>query len=197
MFNFSKKKIIFFGIFFLVIIMTSTLSFPFWTSSKSNSEHNKKNLTPLKYETIIEEISLEKPESLKKAEIFIVNNRNIYGTLTSIFLAKKYIAHNDFNAALIQLNNSLQYTEEENLKNILKIKIAAINMQINQYDTAIKMIETLSKKGWKNIIYNLKGDLFFQQKKIQEAIKCWNKSLSEETSNASKELIKMKINEIK
>ncbi|QCI21870.1 tetratricopeptide repeat protein [Buchnera aphidicola (Hyadaphis tataricae)] len=197
MLNFSEKKIIFFSIFFLVIIITLTLSFPFWTSSKSNSEHNKKNLKPLKYETIIEQISLEKPESLKQAESFIVNNRNIYGTLTSMFLAKTYITHNDFNAALIQLNNSLKYTEEENLKNILKIKIATINMQINQYDTAIKMIETLSKKGWKNIIYNLKGDLFFQQKKIQEAIKYWKKSLSEETSNASKKLIKMKINELK
>ena len=190
MFNISKNKIVFFIVFFLTI---SFIIF-YW---KHPSRIYKENLEILKYEEIIKKINVKDSKSLNEAENFIVKNNNIYGTLTALFLAKKYILYDNFDKAFIQLKNSLKYTKEENLKNILKLKIAKIQIQKNQNKEAIDMLDTIKNHNWNNIIENMKGDIFINKKNKKEALKHWKNSFLIEESNASKEIINIKINELK
>ncbi|QCI20723.1 tetratricopeptide repeat protein [Buchnera aphidicola (Brachycaudus cardui)] len=190
MFNFFKTKIIFFIIFFIIF----SIILCYW---KYSFKTDTNNLNPLQYENIIKEININKPTNLNKAETFIIQNKNIYGTLTAMFLAKKYVLKNDFQKAIIQLNNSLKYTKEENLRNILKIRITKITIQQKEYKKSINILKTINDHNWSNIIENIKGDIFFKQNNKKAAIKAWEKSLFLESSNASKEIINMKLNELK
>jgi predicted negative regulator of RcsB-dependent stress response len=117
--------------------------------------------------------------------------------LSSLFLAKKYILDNNLDKAFIQLNNSLKYTKEENLKNILKLRIAKIKIQQNKNQDAMKILEDIKDSTWTSIKENMKGDIFMKNKDIKKAILAWEKSKYFEQSNASKEIINMKINQIK
>ncbi|QCI16270.1 YfgM family protein, partial [Buchnera aphidicola] len=157
------------------------------------SKYNQEE--PSKYEEIIRKINLEDSKNFIEAENFIIQNENIYGTLTSLCLAKKYILENNFEKALIQLKNSLKYTKEENLKNILLLRITKIEIQNLKNQNAMNILENIKDDNWKNIVENMKGDIFINQKNKKEAIKSWKNSLLIENSNASKEIIQMKINE--
>ncbi|MCU4137202.1 tetratricopeptide repeat protein [Buchnera aphidicola (Sitobion miscanthi)] len=190
MFNTSKKNII---LFVLFIFFISLILF-FWQHTFKVQD---KNLNTLKYEKIIKKINIKNPENLKKIEKFIIQNNNIFGTLTALSLAKKYVLYNDLDKAFIQLNNSLKYTQDENLKNILKLNMAKIQIQKHKNKEAMNILKTIHNHNWDNIIENMKGDIFMNINNPKEAIKFWNKSLLNESSNASREIINMKINELK
>ncbi|AEO08932.1 conserved protein [Buchnera aphidicola str. Ak (Acyrthosiphon kondoi)] len=190
MFNIFKKSIIFFIIFFLII---SSILF-YW---KRPFIVHKKNLELLKYEEITKKINIKNPKISHEVENFIMQNHNIYGTLTALSLAKKYILYNSLDKAFLQLKNSLKYTKEENLKNILKLNMAKIQIQKNKNKKAIDILKTIQNHNWDNIVENMKGDIFMHKKNKKEALKSWKKSFSIEDSNASKEIINMKINELK
>lgn len=190
MFNFSKKNIIFFILFFLSI---SSIFF-YW---KYLFPVHSKNLDSSKYEKIIKKMNTKNPKYLNEIENFIIQKNNIYGTLTALSLAKKYVLSNNLDKAFIQLKNSLKYTKEENLKNILKLNMAKIKIQKYQHKEAMDILKTIQNHNWDNIIENIKGDIFINIKNKKEAIKSWRKSLLIENSHASKEIINMKINELK
>jgi len=189
MFNISKKNIIFFILFLFFIC----LIFFYWNYPIAS---HKTNLESLKYKEIIKKINTNNSKKLDEVENFIIQNDNIYGTLTALSLSKKYILSNNLERAFVQLNNSLKYTKEENLKNILKLNIAKIYIQQFKNKQAINILQTIQNHNWNNIVENMKGDIFMSQNFKKEAIKYWKKSLLSENSNASKEIINMKINEL-
>lgn len=190
MLNLIKKNVVFFFIFALLF----SFFLVFWNNSFFI---DKKKLNSLEYELIIKKINSKNSEKLPEIEKFIIKNENIYGTLTAMFLAKKYVFLNDLDRAFVQLKNSLKYTKDENLKNILKLRMTKIKMQKSQSQEAINILKTIKNKNWENIIENMKGDIFIKEKNIKKAIFHWKKCLFFEKLNASKEIINMKINEIK
>lgn len=186
--NFSKKKI-YLIIFFLITIF-SMLIFIIKPKNKL------KNIKKIQYEEIIKEINAKKNPNFLNIEKFIIENRNIYGTLTSFILAKQYILRNNLEKAFIQLKNSLEYTKEENLKNILRLRMSKIKIQQNKNKDAMKIIEEIKDDSWKSVVENIKGDIYIKNGNIDLAIKAWKKSKYFEESNISKEIINIKINEV-
>jgi len=63
---------------------------------------NKENLESLKYEKIIKKINKKKSKNLYEVENFIVQNTSIYGTLTALSLAKKYVECNNLDKAFLR-----------------------------------------------------------------------------------------------
>ncbi|QCI21304.1 tetratricopeptide repeat protein [Buchnera aphidicola (Hyperomyzus lactucae)] len=189
MFNLLKKNVLFFiSLFLVLIVFLFYLQYPF--------RAQKENLDSSEYKKIIKKINKKNSKNLIEAEHFIIKNQNIYGTLTALYLAKKYTLEGTLNKAFLQLNNSLKYTKEENLKNILKLRMAKIKMQNSENKDALNILENIKNHNWDNIIENMKGDIFINEKNKKEAIKAWRKSLSIENSNASKEIINIKIAEL-
>ncbi|AEO08364.1 YfgM family protein [Buchnera aphidicola] len=194
MFNISKKNISLIVSFFLIIGLM-ILCWKIFTNNQKTDQ--KQDLNPSKYENIIKKINNKNVQNLHEAENFIIKNKNIYGTLTALSLSKKYILNNKLNEAFIALNNSLEYTKEENLKILLQLNIVKIKIEKNQNKQAIEILKQIHNHNWDNIIEQIKGDIFININKKKEAIQSWKKSLLTENSNASKEIINMKINNIK
>ncbi|MBZ2279869.1 MAG: tetratricopeptide repeat protein, partial [Buchnera aphidicola] len=85
-----------------------------------------------------------------KIEKFIIDNKNIYGTLASMFLAKKYVLDNNLEKAIKQLETSLKYTKDEILKNILLLKIVSLEIEQNQNERALNTLKQVNDKNWIN-----------------------------------------------
>ncbi|CAL4325988.1 UPF0070 protein YfgM [Buchnera aphidicola (Protaphis terricola)] len=180
-------------IFFIVLSLIFLFIFSFFIVKIKNKT---KNLNIIKYEDVIKEINTKKNINFKNAEDFIIKNENIYGTLISLLLAKQYILNNNLDKAFNQLENSLKSTKDENLKNILRLRMSKIKIQQNQTKDAMDIINEIKDDCWKNIVENIKGDIFMKNKNINLAIKAWEKSKNFEESQTSKEIINMKINKI-
>jgi len=187
-FRISKKKV-FLTIFFLILIC-------FILFFIIKPKNRVKNLEKNTYEEIINEIDAKKNSNFLNIEKFIIENKNIYGTLVSLSLAKEYILKNNLEKAFIQLETSLKYTKDENLKNILKFRMSKIKIQQNKNKDAMHIIQTIKDHSWRNVVENIKGDIFMKNGNIKLAIKSWKKSKFFEQSKVSKEIIDMKINEI-
>ncbi|ANZ22777.1 hypothetical protein ATN01_03030 [Buchnera aphidicola (Diuraphis noxia)] len=186
-----KKKTISLTAFLITLIIIF-----FFVFSKNFINSYKKNTTLIKDDEIEKKINSQKSENSNQKEVFYLKKNNLKDTLRGMVLAKKYILNNNLEKSFEILKNCLKNTEEENLKNILKIKMTKIKIQKNEYKIAIKILESIKNKNWINIVENIKGDIFSKQNKKKQAINCWKKSLLQTSSNASKEIIKMKINEL-
>lgn len=75
--------------------------------------------------------------------------------------------------------------------------MAKIQIQKNKNNEALNILLTIKNYNWNNMIENMKGDIFINKNNKKEALKHWEKSFLIEDSNASKEIINMKINELK
>lgn len=190
MLKINKKIILLITLFLFVLSLTVF----YWKYPIINQ---KKNFDSIKYSEILIKMNTNNPKNIYEVEQFIIKNQNIYGTLTALSLSKKYILDNKLDNALVTLNNSLKYTSEENLKILLSLNIAKIKIEKKQYQQALSILQNIQNHNWNNIIENMKGDIFKELKNTKEAIKSWEKSLSIENSNASKEIIQMKINDLK
>ncbi|QFQ31862.1 YfgM family protein [Buchnera aphidicola] len=191
--NSIKKSKIFKKKFFLIIFFFILVFFIFFLIIKPINQ--TKNVNKNTYEKIIKEINANKNANFFNAEKFIIENKNVYGTLISLSLSKKYILKNHLEEAFIQLKTSLKYTNEENLKNILRLRMSKIKIQQNKNKDAMQIIQEIQDDSWKSIVENIKGDIFMKNGNKKLAIKCWKKSKFLEESKTSKEIINMKINE--
>ena len=187
----KKTKKIYLIIFLLIVLIVFVFSFV--TFNKKEQLSSKE----LKYEQIIKKINAKENQDLTDIEEFIIENKNIYGTLSSLYLAKKYVLNDKLDKAFIQLNNSLEYTKEENLRNILKIRMAKIKIQQKKHSEAMNILNEIKDENWTSIVENMKGDIFIQDKKIKKAKSAWEKSKLLQQSVTSQEIINMKINQIK
>lgn len=186
-FNFSKNKI------FLIIFCIIIISFTSFLIIKPKNQ--TKNYKQTQYAEIIQEINAKNNANFIHVEKFIIENENIYGTLAALSLAKQYILKNNLEKAFIQLKTSLKYTKEENLKNILRLRMSQIKMQQKKNKDAMQIIEEIKDYAWKSIVENIKGDIFMKNGNIRLAIQSWEKSKYFEESKTFKEIINMKINE--
>ncbi|QFQ32750.1 tetratricopeptide repeat protein [Buchnera aphidicola (Aphis fabae)] len=184
----SRKKV-FLITFFFIMIFTML----FFIIKPKNKTKNLKNI---KYEEIIKEINAKKNSDFINIEKFIIENKNIYGTLVSLSLAKQYILKNNLEKAFIQLKTSLKYTKDENLKNILRLRMSEIKIEQNKDKDAMQIIQEIKDDAWKSIVENIKGDIFMKSGNIQLAIQAWKKSKYFEESKTFKEILNMKINEV-
>lgn len=184
----SRKKVFLITFFFIMIFFILFLII--------KPKNKIKKFEKAKYEEIIREINAKKNGDFLNIEKFIIENENIYGTLASLSLAKQYVLKNNLEKAFIQLETSLKYTKEENLKNILRIRMAKIRIQQNKYKDAMQIIQEIKDDSWRNIAENIKGDIFIKTGNIKLAIQAWEKSKYFEESKTSKEIINMKINEV-
>ncbi|QNS01759.1 MAG: tetratricopeptide repeat protein [Buchnera aphidicola (Pentalonia nigronervosa)] len=188
MLNISRKKVIISIVIFLIFSI-------FFIFKRIFYKNTNTDLNACRYEKVIQELDIKKIETLNNAKNFIMHNNNIYGILTAMFLAKIYISSNDLNNAFLQLNNVLHYSENEELKNIIKLRMVKIKLQKHENQDAIDILNSIKDINWNHIIENIKGDIFIDNKNKKQAIKSWKKSRTLETSHTSKEILNMKISE--
>lgn len=93
---------------------------------------------------------------------FLVSNKNIYGLLASLELAKFYVAKNQLDDALKILNMSKKYSVDSNFFNLITFKIAQIQFQKNYMKKAINTIDGILDDSWNSLKNNLKDDIYFQ-----------------------------------
>ncbi|XBC43327.1 MAG: tetratricopeptide repeat protein [Buchnera aphidicola (Meitanaphis flavogallis)] len=150
------------------------------------------------YKNIIQQNNINDPSSIVKFIKFIQKNKNsVYGSLFALQLSKMYVYKNDLNSALLILKESLKYTSDVNISNIMILNISRIEFQLFHNIKAIKVINLISDSSWESFKNDLKGDMFFLLNNKKMAFLLWKKSLDLQSDFELKEVITMKLNRIK
>ncbi|PPI88923.1 hypothetical protein CRV09_01320 [Candidatus Pantoea edessiphila] len=195
-----KKILIISTIFFISILMLIVSGWLYLYQNYNESNIKNKHLFE-QYQKIINLIQFNKPktflskESLKNINTFINTNKNIYGVMVGILLAKYYINNNNLDKAFLLLKTSLKYTKDPNLISLINLRLARIQIEQHKFDEALKTLDYIKiDDSWINMAYDLRGDALFGKDKKKLAKDEWTKAAEAQMSIIYNQIVKMKLN---
>lgn len=164
----------------------------YWNSHQTESARS----ASLAYQTVVSSLSAGKAEDLSAAEKFAADNKNTYGALASMELAQQFVDQNQLEKAAAQLQQGLAATSDENLKTVITLRLARVQVQLKQADTALKTLESVKGEGWAAIVADLRGEALLSKGDKQGARSAWEAGVKSNASPALSEMMQMKINNL-
>ena len=164
----------------------------YWNSHQTESAR----AASLSYQTVVSSLSAGKAEDLSAAEKFAADNKNTYGALASMELAQQFVDQNQLEKAAAQLQQGLAATSDENLNAVITLRLARVQVQLKQADTALKTLESVKGEGWAAIVADLRGEALLSKGDKQGARTAWESGVKNNASPALSEMMQMKINNL-
>lgn len=117
-----------------------------------------------------------------------------YAVLSKMLLAKIAVSHNKYALAKQDLQWALKHSKIASLKQIARIRIAAIDLQLAQADDALKVLKTVDDKTFMPMINSLIGDAYHKQGNMKKAQDYYQKAQSGYSSlGINNQIVTMKL----
>ncbi len=164
----------------------------FWSSHQTDSARG----ASLAYENTVSAIRADQPQTLAAAETFAAENKNTYGALAALEVAQQLVDKNDLDKAAAQLSQGLAAASDENLKAVINLRLARIQVQQKKADDALKTLDTIKGEGFAAIVADLRGEALLSKGDKQGARSAWEAGVKSNASPALSEMMQMKINNL-
>lgn len=176
----------------VVLGVAALIGWRYWGSSQETAARE----TSQKYDTVLSSLQANNAAGITRVESFIKDNSNTYGALASLSLAHQLVEKNEIGKADEQLKQGLNDTKDDNLKAIINLRLARLQIQQQQGDAALKTLEGVKGEGWSAIVADLRGEALLSKGDKQGARQAWSKGVDSDASPALREMMKMKINNL-
>lgn len=164
----------------------------YWNSHQQDTARESSQ----SYENAVSSLNSGKPEALAAAEKFAAESKNTYGAFASLELAQQYADKNELDKAATQLSQGLSAAADDNLKSVISMRLARVQLQMKQPDAALKTIESIKGEGWTAIVADLRGEILLSKGDKQGARAAWEAGAKSDASPALSEMMRMKINNL-
>ncbi|WP_105665567.1 YfgM family protein [Cronobacter dublinensis] len=176
----------------VVLGIGALVGWRFWNGSQVDSARE----TSLHYQNVMTDVRADDPKTLSAAELFVAQNQNSYGALASLELAQRYVDKNDLNKAAQQLQQGIENAKDENLRSLMNLRLARIQIQQKQADAALKTLDGVKGENWSAMVADLRGDALLSKGDKQGARDAWSKGVNDKNSPALGDMMQMKINNL-
>ncbi|MGP1956666.1 MAG: YfgM family protein [Arsenophonus sp. NC-PE1-MAG3] len=146
------------------------------------------------FEQISSQLQTGSKQAIASGKQFANETNNIYGVLTNIELAKIAVEKNDIIGAEKELLNALAKAKLDNLKDLINIRLARIQLALNKTDQAMITLTQIHNKGWNMIVEDIRGNVLLKKGDIAGARAAYSKGIESSRSEIMKAILKMKIN---
>jgi predicted negative regulator of RcsB-dependent stress response len=164
----------------------------YWTSHQADSARE----TSQSYETAITALNSGKPDAIAAAEKFAAESKTSYGAFASLELAQQFVDKGDLDKAEKQLQQGLTAASDDNLKSVINMRLARVQLQLKQQDAALKTLDGIKGEGWTAIVADLRGEILLSKGDKQGARTAWEAGVKSDASPALSEMMRMKINNL-
>ncbi|MBA8276244.1 YfgM family protein [Escherichia fergusonii] len=176
----------------VILGVGALIGWRYWNSHQVETARS----ASLAYQNAVTEANAGKPEGIVVAEKFVTENKNTYGALASLELAQQFVDKNELQKAEAQLQQGLTATSDENLKAVINLRLARVQVQLKQADAALKTLDTIKGEGWAAIVADLRGEALLSKGDKQGARSAWEAGVKSDASPALSEMMRMKINNL-
>ncbi|EMK5833143.1 YfgM family protein [Citrobacter sedlakii] len=176
----------------VILGVGALIGWRYWTSHQTESARSASQA----YQTVVSSLSADNAENLSAAEKFAAENKNTYGALASMELAQQFVDQNQLDKAVTQLQQGLAATSDENLKAVISLRLARVQVQLKQADTALQTLDTVKGEGWAAIVADLRGEALLSKGDKKGARSAWEAGVNSKASPALSEMLQMKINNL-
>ncbi|EHF4998919.1 YfgM family protein, partial [Enterobacter hormaechei] len=164
----------------------------YWNNHQADSARG----SSLNYENTVSAIRADQPQTLTAAEKFAADNKNTYGALAALEVAQQYVDKNELDKAAAQLSQGLAAASDDNLKAVINLRLARIQVQQKKADDALKTLDTIKGEGFAAIVADLRGEALLSKGDKAGARKAWQAGVDSKASPALSEMMQMKINNL-
>jgi len=176
----------------VVIGIGALLGWRYWQS------HQQAEMTGASqsYQQASEALTGGKADGVALAEKFIEKNANNYGVLAALQLAQHEVDQKDFAKAEQQLAWAQGQTKDENLKSLIDLRLARVQLQENKLDDALKTLDLIKATGWVAMAQDIRGDVLVKKGDVKGAREAYSKGLASDASQSLQGLLRMKLNNL-
>ncbi len=176
----------------VVLGVAALVGWHYWNDHQNDNAKE----TSAVYQQLATALDGNKPQTMDAVAKFAHDNNNTYGALASLDLAKQYVDKNDLDKAAAQLQNGLVNTQDANLKAVLNLRLARVQLQQKKMDEVLKTLDAIKGDGWTAIVADIRGEALLSKGDKQGAHDAWSKGIASEASPALKEMMQMKMNNL-
>ncbi|MGP1952826.1 MAG: YfgM family protein [Arsenophonus sp. ET-KM2-MAG3] len=180
-------------IILLIIGASIIVTWNYWQSYQENN-FKKSAKSFEKISSQLQQISSK--QTLMAAEQFANETNNIYGVLVSIKLAKILVEKNDIIYAENILLRALAVTKSDNLKDLINIRLARLQLALNKIDQVLISLSQINNQGLDMIIEDIRGDLLLKKGDINGARLAYSNGIKSSGDKMMKTILKLKINSL-
>lgn len=137
----------------MILGVGALIGWRYWNSHQVDSARS----ASLAYQNAVTAVSEGKPDSIPAAEKFAAENKNTYGALASLELAQQFVDKNELESCR-PVTTGLADTSDENLKAVINLRLARVQVQLKQADAALKTLDAIKGEGWAAIVADLRGE---------------------------------------
>ncbi|MDN4503601.1 tetratricopeptide repeat protein [Alteromonadaceae bacterium BrNp21-10] len=152
-----------------------------------------KEATSKGYEQVITALDASDDGFSKVSQFIEANNDSSYSLFAALQLAKKAVDVKDYAEAAKQLTWANNHATDTNLKNIVGLRLARIQIQQQQYDEALATLDGINDESFAANVAEVKGDVYSRQGKIDQARAAYSLAIEK---NAGSPLLQVKLDNL-
>lgn len=176
----------------VVLGVGALVGWRFWQNHQVESAMT----SSMAYQQANEALAGGKPEGISAAETFSAQNKNSYGVLASLALARHAVDSGDFAKAETQLKSALALTKDADLLALVNLRLARVQLQENKADDALKTLDAVAQAGWTALAAEVRGDALVSKGDNRAARDAYSKGLEANPPQALQALLRMKLNNL-
>lgn len=123
-------------------------------------------------------------------------NNSDYSALTLLSISHAAIKQGNFIDAEKYLQKALAQTYEDNLRSLLTIRLAQVQLQLNDVTSTLKTLTNIKQQGWVTLAENTRGDAELIKNNYPAARNAYEKVLKMTTSRTLQTLVRIKLNNL-
>ncbi|WP_241608937.1 YfgM family protein [Rosenbergiella australiborealis] len=173
-----------------VIGVAALVGWRFWV----NHQQNDAQASSERYQQLTTMLKADNPASIQALGSFVEQDKNSYGALASLTLAKTFVDKNDLPNAEKQLVLGLQDSSDQNLQAVIRLRLARIQSELKTPDEALKTLDAVKGDNWTGIAADIRGDILLSKGDKQGAAAAWREGIKSEVSPALKQMMQTKLN---
>lgn len=166
-----------------------------WRYWSSHQENNSREISQA-YESAVTTLKADKPETYAAAQKIAADEKNAYGAFAALELAQHFVDANQLEKAEKQLQLGLAAAPDDNLKSVINMRLARVQLQMKQPDAALKTLDGIKGEGWTAIVADLRGEILLSKGDKQGARAAWEAGVKSDASPALSEMMRMKMNNL-
>ena len=166
-----------------------------WRYWNSHQEDGAREASQ-RYEAALSGVKADKSGNIAAAEKFAAGEKNTYGAFAAMELAQHFVDAGQLDNAEKQLQTALSAASDANLKSVISMRLARVQLQMKQADAALKTLDGIKGEGWTSIVADLRGEILLSKGDKQGAKAAWEAGVKSDASPALSEMMRMKMNNL-
>ena len=141
-------------------------------------------------------LTSKNPQGVAELEKFGQSNDNNYGVFAALQLADHFVEIKDFANAEKQLLQGQSQAKEDNLRSLVNLRLARVQMQQGKFDDALKTLDGVKGEGWAAMQQGIRGDVLLAKGDAKGARDAFSKGLESKPSQTLQTMLRMKLNNL-